>query len=318
MGPAPRGELAGEGDRLVLADELEDGPAGGGGGELQHALRLAAEQQRRFAERRVEAQRELERPGGKQRAALHRDGPSGREAIAVPRGRLGRFVAGLEGVVEQRQLDELLQLRGEERPLLDLLLDLGGDDAVGSDASQRAVQPLLQEGLARLLHDAHAVEERLVGGLVDDERAARQQRHPLRRDPLEERAERRAPRLRGEERGNRQQRAQLRVHAEVPVGVEVEAAAAPTALAVLRQRQQAKRLAEVRLDRLAPGGQRVEQTRLQPLLELPVGALEENHLEDLPAAREEGGVFGQLVEKRRLEQEVDQDFAREDRHDLRY
>lgn len=178
------------------------------------------------------------------------------------------------------------------------------------------MQPLLQKRLSGLGNDANAMNERRVGGFVHDEGLAGQKRDPAGGDPLEERAKRRVPRLRGLQRGNREEDAELRVDADVPVGVEFNAAAALATFAVLRQREKPKRLGKVRLEGVSPVGESVEKAGLETRLEGSGVGLEEDDLEDFPAAREEGGFFWKFVEKIRLEEEADEDFPRENGDDL--
>ena len=222
----------------------------------------------------------------------------------------GRFIHRLQRILQQRQFDEFLQLRRVERPLLDFLLDFRDDHAFRGYSMQLTIEPLLQKRLSGLGDDADAVDERGVGGFVDDEGGARKQSDPLRGDPLEERARLRAPGLRREQRGDGQKDAELRAHADVPVGVEVDAAAALAALAVLRQREEMKRRREIRFEGVSPVGESVEETRLETGLEERGGALEEDDFEDFPAAGEKGGFFWKFVEEIRLEEQTDEDFPR--------
>ena len=145
---------------------------------------------------------------------------------------------------------------------------------------------------------------------------AGQKRDPVGGDPLEERAKRRVPRLRGLQRGNGEEDAELRVDADVPVGVELNAAAAFAAFAVLRQREKPEGLGNVRLEGVSPVGESVEKAGVETRLEGSGVGLKEDDFEDFPAAREEGRFFWKFVEKIRLEEEVDEDFPRENGDDL--
>ena len=123
MSPGPNRKIAGEGNRFVFSNELEFDFVRFGFDELNHTLRFTTHNQRRFSERFIDVDGELEGPRRKEQSVLHGDRSSLHKVVTMPFPLFGSFIRGQQRISEKSQFDEFLELCGKERPLLDLLLD---------------------------------------------------------------------------------------------------------------------------------------------------------------------------------------------------